>query len=168
MKGLREQFLRGVSQHAGEVLIDLLEESIQPRKAEKIQRELEEPCQIPLGPVAARAADKRSPRQPPPTHCGAAIAIELQASLDQADHGRVRPGGVEPRQRGQEMGCCKYLQRFPLHGGNRTQGSASQDLEQNHTEAEDVGALVLIAIPPSLLRGHVLRRAQQVARDGDR
>src|SRR5208337_3078775 len=98
---------------------------------------------------------------------GAAIAIELQASLEQAHHGRVRPGGVEPRPRGQVMGCRKYLQRFPSHGGDRTQGSASQNLEQNHTEAEYVGALVLIAVPSSLLRGHVLRRAQEVARDGD-
>jgi len=99
---------------------------------------------------------------------GAALAIELQASLDQVHHGRVCPGGVEPRPRGQVMRRCELLQSFPLHGRDGTQGSAGQDLEQNHTEAEYVGALILVALPSSLLRRHVLRRAQEVARDGDR
>ena len=38
---LREQLLRRISQNAVEILIDLLEESVEPGKAEKIQREFE-------------------------------------------------------------------------------------------------------------------------------
>ena len=96
------------------------------------------------------------------------ITIDLEAPPDQTDHGSVGHGGVEPWQRGREMGSREGFQRAPLYGHCRPQWSAGQNLEQNHTEAEDVGALILVSVSTSLLRGHITRRSQQVSRDGDR
>ena len=116
-----EELLGGVAEYAGEVLVDLLEVPVEPRQAEKVQRELEEPRHFPFGPLEDVQEIGRhlgrhvrgSPRS--------ALGIGVQAAPRQADDGGVGPGGVESRQGGRQIGFRKTLQVLAVDRGDGTQ-----------------------------------------------